>query len=168
MTSPSATVVYLSLGSNIDPARNLAQAVTLLAARCDVLAVSSVYRTPPQGDTEQADFLNQAVKLATTLEPYPFKTAVLDAIERELKRVRDPHNQNAPRTIDLDIALWGDAVLTYGPKPWRVPDPDIARFAHVAVPLAELAPDYVHPERGVTLAALAATLDTTGIERLGG
>lgn len=168
MTSPSGeTVVYVSLGSNIQPERHLAGAVRLLATRCEVLAVSSVYRTPPQGYTEQADFLNMAVKVTTTLAPYPFKTEVLDWIERELKRVRDPRNKNAPRTIDLDISLWGDLSLDYGPKPWHVPDPDILRFAHVAVPLAELAPDYVHPERGQTLAAIAAPLDTAGIIRTG-
>jgi 2-amino-4-hydroxy-6-hydroxymethyldihydropteridine diphosphokinase len=160
-------VVYLSLGSNIRPADHLAQAVALLRTKCTVLAVSSVYRTPPQGYTEQAEFLNLAVKAATTLEPYPFKTGVLDWIERELRRVRDPLNKNAPRTIDLDISLWGDMVLDFGPKPWHIPDPEIPRFAHVAVPLAELAPDYRHPERGETLAAIAAALDTSGITRMG-
>ncbi|MBZ0275749.1 MAG: 2-amino-4-hydroxy-6-hydroxymethyldihydropteridine diphosphokinase [Anaerolineae bacterium] len=156
---------YVSLGSNIEPERNLAQAVRLLRTKCAVLAVSSVYRTPPQGYTDQPDFLNMAVKISTTLAPYAFKTDVLGWIERELKRVRDPLNKNAPRTIDLDISLWGDEVLDYGPKPWHVPDPDISRFAHVAVPLAELAPEYVHPERGQTLAAIAAGIDTTGMVR---
>lgn len=153
MTLPD---VYISLGSNLQPERNLAAAARLLRQKCDVLAVSSVYRTPPQGYADQPDFYNLSVKLHTSLQPATFKTGVVDWIERELGRVRDPNNKNAPRTIDLDISLWGDAVLEYGGKPWRVPDPDIVRFAHVAVPLAELAPDFVHPTEGVTLAEIAA------------
>jgi dihydroneopterin aldolase/2-amino-4-hydroxy-6-hydroxymethyldihydropteridine diphosphokinase len=84
------------------------------------------------------------------------KRSVLDWIERELGRVRDPLNKNAPRTIDLDISLWGEAVLEYGEKPWRIPDPDIVRFAHVAVPLAQIAPDDLHPTERVPLREIAA------------
>ncbi len=80
-------------------------------------------------------------------------------IEGKLGRVRDPNNKNAPRTIDLDISLWNDEVFDYGEKPWHIPDPDIVRFAHVVVPLAELAPDYVHPVEKVTLAQIAARFD---------
>ncbi|MBI5671210.1 MAG: 2-amino-4-hydroxy-6-hydroxymethyldihydropteridine diphosphokinase [Chloroflexi bacterium] len=163
MTSPD---VYLSLGSNIQPERNLAAAVRLLRQKCAVLAVSSAYRTPPQGFADQPDFFNLSVKVHTSLQPATFKSSVLDWIERELGRQRDPNNKNAPRTIDLDIALWGDAVLEYGDKPWRVPDPDILRFAHVAVPLAELAPDFVHPTEGVTLAQIAARFGDVPFERL--
>jgi len=153
MTSPE--IVYVSLGSNIEPERNLARAIDLLREKTNVLAVSSAYQTAPQGFTEQADFLNMAVALTTMLDAESLKREVLDAIERELQRVRDPNNKNAPRTIDLDISLWGSAVFEYGAKPYRIPDPDIVRFAHVAVPLAELAPDYVHPTDGRTLREIA-------------
>ncbi|NWG18657.1 MAG: 2-amino-4-hydroxy-6-hydroxymethyldihydropteridine diphosphokinase [Chloroflexi bacterium] len=162
MTSPE---VYVSLGSNIAPERNLAEAVRLLRQKCDLLALSSVYRTAPQGYTDQPDFLNMAVKLHTALPPEAFKRDVLDWIEQHLGRVRDPLNKNAPRTIDLDISLWGDAVFSYGAKPWRVPDPDIGRFAHVAVPLAELSPEFLHPTEGLTLAALAARFNDVVFER---
>ncbi len=162
MTSPEP-IVYVALGSNIEPERNLAAAVRLLHERCTVLAVSSAYRTAPQGFTEQADFLNMAVRLTTPLSPITLKHNVLDVIERQLGRRRDPSNKNTPRTIDLDIALWGNAVFEYGEKPWRVPDRDILRFPHVAIPLAELAPEYVHPETGQTLAEIAAQFDREGI-----
>lgn len=165
MTLPEA-LVYVSLGSNIDPERNLAAAVKLLRAKAKVLAVSSRYRTAPQGFTVQADFLNMAVKLTTPLTPAVFKTQVLEGIEHTLKRVRDPLNKNAPRTIDLDISLWGTAIFDYGHKPWHVPDKDILRFAHVALPLAEIAPDYVHPEMGQTLTQIAAGFAKEGIQRL--
>lgn len=158
--------VFISLGSNIEPEKNLAQAVRLLRSKCKVIAVSSVYRTAPQGFSEQPDFLNMAVQIITSLRPETLKSDVLAWIEHELGRKRDPLNKNAPRTIDLDISLWGNAVFEYGAKPWRVPDPDILRFAHVAIPLAELAPDLVHPTEGVTLADIAARLDGGGIERI--
>ncbi len=164
MTSPE-TPVFISLGSNIEPEKNLAQAVRLLRSKCHVTAVSSVYRTAPQGFSEQPDFLNMAVLVSTSLSPESLKGEALDWIEHELERIRDPLNKNAPRTIDLDISLWGDAVFEYGAKPWRVPDPDILRFAHVAIPLAELAPDLVHPTEGVTLAEIAGRFDQQGINR---
>jgi len=83
------------------------------------------------------------------------KHMVLDWIERELKRVRDPENKNAPRTIDLDISLWNDEIFDFGEKPWHIPDPDILRFAHVALPLSEIAPDYMHPTEHVALKMIA-------------
>ena len=165
MTSPE-TVIFVSLGSNIEPEQNLRAAVRLLREWCAVLAVSSAYRTAPQGYSEQADFLNLAVKLTTAFDPAGFKSKVIVRIEGELKRVRDPQNKNAPRTIDLDISLWGGSVIEYGDKPWRVPDKDILRFAHVAIPLAEIAPEYVHPEDGRRLKDIAAQFDHEGIERM--
>jgi 2-amino-4-hydroxy-6-hydroxymethyldihydropteridine diphosphokinase len=165
MTSPDAPV-FVSLGSNIAPEKNLAQAVRLLRSICTIIAVSSVYRTAPQGFSDQPDFLNMAAQISTSLSPERLKSNVLDWIEHELGRKRDPLNKNAPRTIDLDISLWGDAVIEYGAKPWRVPDPDIVRFAHVAIPLAELAPDFVHPTEKVTLAEIAGRFNRSGIKRV--
>ena len=159
-------IAYISLGSNIAPERNLREAVALLRGWTTVLATSPVYRTPPQGDTQQPAFLNMAVKVHTLRSPLDFKRRVIDRIEKKLKRQRNPHNVNAPRTIDLDIALWNDEMLEYGSKPWRIPDTDISRYAHVAVPLADLAPDYAHPQTGETLRKIAARLDTSGMQKL--
>jgi 2-amino-4-hydroxy-6-hydroxymethyldihydropteridine diphosphokinase len=166
MTSPNnPAVVYVSLGSNIAPEHHLRQAVRMLRTHSPLLVISSVYRTPPQGFTQQPDFLNMAVRLITTLSPVEFKARVIGSIEQRLSRVRDPHNKNAPRTIDLDISLWNQDVMDYGDKPWHIPEPDITRFAHVAMPLAEIAPDYVHPETGQTLAQIAAQFDTSAMQR---
>lgn len=164
MPEPPPTVAFIALGSNIAPDVNLPAALRLLAERCALLARSPVYRTPPQGFADQPDFYNMAVRAATALDPAAFKQTVLADIERALGRVRDPRNKNAPRTIDLDIALWGTAALTYGSRPWRVPDPDILRFAHLAIPLADLAPDYVHPETGATLAQIARRFDASALQ----
>lgn len=158
--------VYISLGSNIEPRKNLRMAITLLQEACQVVKWSSAYITPPQGFTDQDDFWNLAVHLMTDLEPITLKHDVLDVIERKLGRVRDPNNKNAPRTIDLDISLWNNEILEYGEKPWRIPEPDILRFAHVVVPLAEIAPNYIHPVEGISLAEIAARFDASTFRRV--
>ena len=159
-------LAYVSLGSNIAPVENLPKAVQLLRNYTSLLALSSVYRTAPQGDTAQAPFLNMAVKAHTLRSPLQFKTQVLDRIEAELKRIRDPQNKNAPRTIDLDISLWNSDILTYGSRPWQIPDADITRFAHVAIPLADLNPDYIHPTAHKTLRAISRALPAADVQKL--
>ncbi len=157
---------YLCLGSNIEPEENLASAIRLLRQHTALLAISPVYRTAPLGFADQPPFLNMAVKIHTLRNPQSFKAEVIDSIETALGRLRDPDNRNAPRTIDIDIALWNDEALVYGSKPWHIPDPDTLRFAHVAVPLADLAPDYLHPTAGRSLNAVAAGLERTAMQRL--
>jgi len=150
---------YLLLGSNVDKERNLPAALRMLRPR-GLVAVSPVYETPPVGTTHPEPFLNAAALLETDLAPEQVKTAVCREIERALGRVRDPDDRFAPRTIDLDIALWDGEVLTVLGSP--VPDPDILRHLHAARPLADLAPDLVHPVDGRTLAAIAADLAAGG------
>lgn len=152
-------VAYLSIGSNIAPDKNIVAAICELRRHTTVLALSPVYRTVPQGFRQQAPFLNMAAKIHTLRSPDDFKTAVIDRIEVELERVRDPANKNAPRTIDLDISLWNSAIMKFGAKPWKVPDPAIVNFAHVAIPLADIAPDYIHPEAGASLGEIANRFD---------
>jgi 2-amino-4-hydroxy-6-hydroxymethyldihydropteridine diphosphokinase len=144
---------YLALGSNIEPEANLPRAVSLLAERCRVLAVSRVYESAPVGNAGGANFLNAAVLVETPLDAADLKAGVLRPIESQLGRVRTA-DKNAPRTIDLDVALFNRDVLDVGDR--HVPDPDILAFGHVALPLADLDPDYRHPETGQTLAEIAA------------
>ena len=162
----SKNIALLSLGSNIKPAENIVAAIALLRRYTTVLGISPVYQSAPQGFFEQEPFLNMAVKAHTLRSPAQFKAEVIDLIEADLKRVRDRENKNAPRTIDLDISLWNDEILEYGAKPWTVPDADIARFAHVAIPLADLAPDYVHPVLEKPLHIIAASFDETELKRV--
>jgi dihydroneopterin aldolase/2-amino-4-hydroxy-6-hydroxymethyldihydropteridine diphosphokinase len=159
-------IAYVSLGSNIDPEANIVAAINLLRRHTTVLGLSSVYQTFPQGFLEQEPFLNMAVKLHTLRRPIQFKIEVIDQIEASLKRVHDPQNKNAPRTIDLDISLWNDEVVEYGGKPWTIPDGDIVRYAYVAIPLAELAPDYVHPQVGKPLREIAASFNSSEVDRI--
>lgn len=160
----AGNIAYVSLGSNIQPEENIAAAIGLLRRHATVLDISPVYRSPAQLDVAQPPFLNLAVKLHSARTPARFKVDVIDRIEARLKRVRDPKNRNGPRTIDLDISLWNAEILEYGGKPWRVPDGDIMRFAHVAVPLADLAPDYLHPIAKKSLREIAAGLDSSRLQ----
>ena len=155
---------YLSLGSSLDKERNLRAGVELLAEHGRVLAVSSAYETAPIGNPDDPTFLNAALILETPLEPQALKETVLRAVEDRLGRQRtsDP---NAPRTFDVDISLFNDEIFDLGRR--HIPDPEILLYAHIAVPLAEIAPNYRHPETGETLAAIArrVSLDTTMIRR---
>jgi dihydroneopterin aldolase / 2-amino-4-hydroxy-6-hydroxymethyldihydropteridine diphosphokinase len=154
--------VFVSLGSNVDPERNLVEAVRRLAACCHLLAVSPVYETRPVGKIEQPNFLNAAALIETVLDAAQFKDQVLRAIEDELGRVRTA-DKNAPRTVDLDISLFDDQVLDLDNR--HIPDPETVRFAHIARPLADLAPEFCHPETGQTLLQIAQALPDAGLAR---
>ncbi len=156
------TTAFLILGSNADPETRLRQALQRLRAACDVLAVSSVYQTAAEG-SGSGIYWNAAVKIATEADPISFKRDVLRAIERDLGRDR---STPSVVSIDLDIALWGHGMMDYGDKPWHLPSPDIARYAFAAIPLAELAPDLIHPETGQTLTEIAARFDRSTIQKL--
>jgi dihydroneopterin aldolase/2-amino-4-hydroxy-6-hydroxymethyldihydropteridine diphosphokinase len=160
--TPRANRAFISLGSNIEAERNLPAAVRRLAARCRLVAASPVYETRPVGTTDQPNFLNAAVLVETELQAGELKAEVLQAIEQALGRVRS-EDKNAPRTIDLDISLFNDQVMTLGDR--RIPDPEILEFAHIAWPLADLAPGYRHPETGQTLEEIAQGLSQDGLVR---
>lgn len=157
---PSAVV---TLGSNINKEANLPAAVSLLAANEDVVAVSSVYETLPVGLRDQDTFLNAAILLQTAQSPEQLKAGLLTDIERRLKRVRQT-DKNAPRTIDLDIA-WVDGPQREYPgpdgRPRALPDPDLLRFAHVALPVADVLPEAIHPDTGESFQAIARRLAKT-------
>ncbi len=150
------TWVYLLLGSNVEPERHLPAAVDLLRSH-GLVAVSAVYETAPVGTDHPAPFLNAAALIMTDLTPEAVKHDVCGGIERALGRVRDPQDKFAPRTIDLDIGLWEDAVFEVAGA--SVPDPDILRYLHAARPLADLAPVLVHPVDGRPLATVARDLE---------
>jgi 2-amino-4-hydroxy-6-hydroxymethyldihydropteridine diphosphokinase len=158
----TANRAFVSLGSNIQAERNLPEAVRLLVGHCHVLAASPVYESRPVGTEEQANFLNAAVLVETSLQPAVFKAHVLCQIEETLGRVRTA-DKNAARTIDLDISLFNEEVLELGDR--RIPDPEILLYPHIARPLADLAPDYVHPETAASLAEIVQGLSEEGIVR---
>ncbi len=128
-------------------------AVAALARYGRIVAVSRVWQSEPVGFADQPDFLNAVVLLVTPLGAEAVCREMIPRVERELGRRRDPANRNAPRTIDVDLLLFDEAVLQVDHH--HIPDPEIAERPFLAVPLAEVAPEYVHPELGVTLASLA-------------
>jgi 2-amino-4-hydroxy-6-hydroxymethyldihydropteridine diphosphokinase len=157
--SSATNLAYLSLGSNIEPERNLPAAVKLLAQYGYVRAVSSVWQTEPVGFAEQPNFLNAAVLLETALSAQALREEAITRIEELLGRVRT-ENKNAPRTIDIDIMLFNHDILQIGQR--HIPA-DILERPFVAIPLVEIAPDYVHPEIGQTCKQIAQRLPVTGM-----
>jgi 2-amino-4-hydroxy-6-hydroxymethyldihydropteridine diphosphokinase len=134
-------IVYLSLGSNIgDREANLRIAIEKLAELGSVVAVSSFYEAEPVEFTAQPWFLNCAVALRTHLMPKLFLAKAL-AIEQQMGRRRI--QPKGPRTIDIDILLFGNSVIS---SPWLdVPHPAMHQRRFVLEPLAEIAPDLRHP-----------------------
>ena len=134
--------VYLGLGSNVgDRQGNLREAIAQLdAAAVRVLRVSSTYETEPVDYAEQRWFLNLVVEAETELFPMQLLTRI-GKIERALGRVRTL--KNGPRTIDIDILLYGKAVVRS--TTLEIPHPRMSERRFVLGPLAELAPDVRHP-----------------------
>jgi len=138
--------VYLGLGSNIDAGKNLRTAVDALRRRYGELTVSPVYRSAPVG-FEGPDFLNLVVALATDATPLE----MLDEIERIhalAGRQRGPDRYSS-RPLDIDLLLYGEAVDPS--PPLRLPRRDILDYGFVLRPLADIAPDLVHPVTGRTI-----------------
>ena len=148
--------VFVLLGSNIEKETNLPAAARLLIECCQVTALSQVYETAPVGLEDQPQFLNAAALVETELSAKLFREQILGRIERELGRVRTS-DKNAPRTIDADIILFDQAIFDLD-KDHHIPDPDLLKFPHVAIPVAELAPEMLHPESGEVLAKIASRL----------
>lgn len=150
----SPTLCYIAIGSNLaSPLEQVKAALDALGEipKSRVVAVSSFYRTPPLGPQDQPDYLNAAVALETTLEA----DALLDhtqRIELQQGRVRKAERWG-PRTLDLDIMLFGDRVIQT-PR-LTVPHYDMRNRGFMLWPLFEIAPELVFPD-GVTLAAALA------------
>jgi 2-amino-4-hydroxy-6-hydroxymethyldihydropteridine diphosphokinase len=153
MDASSINRAYLSLGSNVAPEHNLPLAVAMLGRFGRVVAASTVWESPPADGSDQPNYLNAAVLFETTLTALQLREQVITYIENALGRVRSS-DKNAPRPIDIDIMLFNHEVLQLGER--RIPSPEITERAFVAIPLAEMAPNYVHPLIGATLAEIAA------------
>ncbi|MEO6807382.1 MAG: 2-amino-4-hydroxy-6-hydroxymethyldihydropteridine diphosphokinase [Edaphobacter sp.] len=157
----------VALGSNLkssfgdkscfeDREANLREAVRRIGEWGEVRAVSSFYDTEPVGFVEQPRFLNGALLLDTELEPVALMRALL-GVERAMGREREGAVAKGPRVIDLDLLLFGDAVMEAEELTLPHPEMQVRRF--VLEPLAEIAPEWVHPVLGVMVAEL--------LERLG-
>ena len=134
-------VVYLSLGSNVgDRAANLNAAIDRIASLGKVIAVSSFYETEPVEFSAQPWFLNCAVALDTEKMPRQLLAAIFD-IEKTMGRRRV--QKKGPRTIDIDILLFGNSTIKT--KGLTIPHPAMHERRFVLAPLAEIAPEARHP-----------------------
>jgi len=154
--------VYIGLGSNLgDRLAHLAQARNAIAKQAgEIRAISSIYDTAPWGPVPQENYLNQVVAIATELAPRKL-LALLHGIERDAGRDRGNEIRYGPRTLDLDILIYGGR--TVNEDGLSIPHPRIAERAFVLVPLAEIAPDLVL--HGVPVRELLGRIDTSSVAR---
>lgn len=136
-------LVYLSLGSNLgDREANLKDAIVRLGSVGRAVAISSFYETEPVQFAQQPWFLNCAVALETEKMPKQFLSAIL-SIEQEMGRKRQASKLKGPRTIDIDILLFGSSIVDT--QTLTIPHPRMHERRFVLEPLAEIAPEYRHP-----------------------
>lgn len=156
------TEAFIGLGGNVgEPRRAMTVALDMLDARADVAvkAVSPLYRTPAWGKTDQPDYLNAVARISTGLSARQLMALCLET-ERALGRVRA--ERWGPRTIDLDVLLFGSETIDEAGL--SIPHTRMAERAFVMVPLADIAPDLVID--GVTASDLASSLPGDGIEKV--
>lgn len=156
-----AYTVFISLGSNLgDRRENLRAAVAALPPAVRVTAQSPVYQTAPWGYADQPDFLNQVVEGETELSP---RELLVHLKSLESRLGREKTFRYGPRQIDLDILFYADFIVEESDL--QIPHPRLHERAFVLVPLADLAPDWVHPRLGLEVQALLAGVDVRGVER---
>jgi len=147
------TEVFLLTGGNLGNRLDyLAKAKEQIEKKCGVfLQQSSVYETAAWGNEDQGAFLNQVVKIETNLVPEKLLQAIFE-IEKALGRKREM--KYGPRTIDIDILFYGDAIIDR--KGLKIPHPQIQNRRFVLTPLKEIAPERLHPSLHKTISQLLA------------
>jgi len=145
---------FLLVGSNIDPVLNTQKAITLLGERVQIEKTSRTWEIPSFG-SPGPNFINFAVQITTSLSSSELKDKVISQIEVSLKRVRSS-DKNAPRTIDIDIILFNGELF----------DPNIWSRPYSILPMADLAPDLIHPDSGLRLHEIAQEIERSGMVKL--
>ena len=159
-------MIYIGIGANLgDREKTLQEAVGILDAhpKIDVAAASSVYETAPVGVVDQPHFLNAVLQIRTRLSARKLLNCLL-AVERQFGRVRQ--TRWGPRTLDLDILLYGDAVIHQ--QGLQVPHPHLHERAFVLIPFCDLNPDLKHPVLGHSIQFLAGSLCDSPVRKIEG
>lgn len=155
-----AIEAYVAMGSNIDPAAHVLEAGRQLLGHLDVTDVSTLYQSVPKDGVGQSHFINGVFRIAAKVEPLDLKYRILRKIETDLGRIRSA-DKCAPRTIDLDLILFGDRVVMT--DAFTLPDPDIYEYNHIAVPLLEVAPHLVLPDQNRAVSTLDSATCRDGL-----
>ncbi len=156
------SLMYLSLGSNLNERyTNLQRAVAKLGEIYSITAISPVYASEPWGDVDQPRFLNLCLAAATHQSPHEVLRQI-KAIEGALGR--QPSRHWGPRVIDIDILFYDRLILS--DEELTIPHPYIAERAFVLAPLADIIPDFRHPQTRVTVQEMLDRIDASGVERL--
>src|SRR5258706_5319465 len=158
-------IAYLALGTNLgDREQNLADARRILSGEhLRMVRESSIYEAEPRYVRDQPWFLNQVIEIETDLFPRQL-SAHVKKTERALGR--QPTQPNGPRVIDIDILLFGDAVVRA--PDLEIPHAGLAERRFVLEPLMELAPDLRHPVTGHTVREMLAEVKDQAVRRWGG
>jgi 2-amino-4-hydroxy-6-hydroxymethyldihydropteridine diphosphokinase len=154
--------VFVLVGSSVDPEENVAHGLRLLAAEVGVRGVSTFYRTPALDRPGDPPFVNGVVEVGDAPGPLETRT-LLRRIERTLGRERTA-DRYAPRTLDLDLLLHGERVVSSDGL--VLPHPDIRARPFVAIPLLELVPELVLPDSGMSLRSVVDSLPPYPMEPL--
>ena len=157
-------IAFIAIGSNLgDRIANVKKAVLRAAdeVKATLVFMSSFYETEPWGIKEQGPFVNAVMAVETGLKPVEL-LAHLKSVEAGMGRQKA--ERWGPRTIDLDIIFYDSLVMD---EDWlTIPHPAAHERAFVMVPLAEIAPEFVHPVLGRTVSEIAGSLDTSGVKKL--
>ncbi len=140
---------YVGLGSNLDgPDQQVLAAMDQLGAgtHCQIVKCSSLYRSAPMGDQQQPDFINAVCSIHTQLGPHAILDYLFD-IERDHQRIRYVDRPGGPRSLDLDLLLYGDSQINESGL--TVPHPRMHLRRFVLLPLSEIAPELCIPGRGL-------------------
>ena len=154
---------FIGIGSNIEPAKNVIVAVRNLAQQTRVTGISTVYCTDALDRPEQPHYYNCVVEIETEAPPSEVKYGILRPIENSLGRKRS-EDKFAPRTIDLDLILYGNLAMDEGDI--KLPDPEILERPFLAIPLFELAPDLVLAGYNLRISEVAARFQQSGMRPL--
>lgn len=156
--------VYISIGSNIDPDVHIPEALRALreCSGLEGLCVSSFYVSEALDRPDQPCYRNGVARFNTSIEPEMLRADVLRRIEHECGRVREI-DLYAPRTLDLDIILFGDRIISTDVM--TIPDPAIWKHVFVTIPLLEIEPGLQIPGRNAALSELASGIDRAALSK---
>jgi len=145
-SNSGGNLVLIGCGSNIEPEYHLREAVRLLGEQVTILKISFIYQSPAVGSTGP-DYLNSTVLLKTGLSLPDLRKGVLAPIEDQLNRIRSS-DKYMDRTIDLDVLTFNQAVI----------DPEIWTRAHIAIPAADILPEFINSATGEKISQAAKRL----------